>query len=113
MLAVVKGEKMKKMICLLSLTLSSCGTFTTGDGTFDGTLVDVSWEGLMFKSCEASFQYGQQSSSISKGSSRDKKMCDRLSEYIGKRIKVKYQEWVRPCCMRTSTAYEILVLVDE
>lgn len=98
---------MKKLIILLAIFLNSCGMFTTGQGVFNGTLVDVSWEGLIFDSCEMQFQFGQQSSSISKASSRNKNLCDEMQKQVGKQVEVKYKTWVHPCCLRMDTNYEI------
>lgn len=99
---------MKKLLLTLAITLTACGTFTTGEGSFSGRLVDASWEGLIFKSCEVQFQYGEQSSSISNGSTRNKDLCAELALNIGKSIVVKYKTWARPCCLRMESPYEVL-----
>ena len=103
----------KLLLVLLLLSGASCGTTTIGTGSFDGTLADVSWEGVFFKSCEMSFQYGQQSSTLSVGSSFDESLCSTMSENVGKRIKVKYQMWIHPCCVRLGTRYEVLGILPE
>ncbi len=95
------------------LFLSGCGMWTTGNGTFTGTIVDVEWGGLLFKSCEAGFQYGNQSSSLSHGSSRDKEFCDLLKSKTGEKVTVEYKSWVRPCCLTMDTAYEMKPEIKE
>jgi len=61
---------------LFLITLSSCGFFYTSDGLFNGKIVDVSWEGWIWKSCEVQFQFGEQSSSLSQGFTRNTDLCD-------------------------------------
>lgn len=96
---------MKYLIALL--LLSGCGVFTTGEGVFEGRLVDVSWEGLLFKSCEVDFQFGENSSKISRGSTKDKALCDKLQSEVGTTVKVNYKTWVMPCCLTMDSNYEI------
>lgn len=98
---------MKTFILLGSLALSGCGLFSTGVGTFNGRVVDVEWGGILFKSCEVRFQLGEQSSSVSQGSSRDKALCNELASKIGEVVTVRYSTLVRPCCVTMDTQYEI------
>lgn len=102
---------MKYLLLILSLT--GCGIFTTGEGEFKGQLVDVSWEGLLFKSCEVGFQFGENSSKASSASSRSKDLCDDLKSKIGNSVKIKYKTWAKPCCVTMSTNYELYEGKDE
>lgn len=99
---------MKYAVVIFTGFLSACGLFTTGDGSFTGRLVDVGWEGWIFKSCEVELQRGEQSSSMSKGSILDKQMCDALKARTGETITLQYQTWASPCCLRTDTRHEIV-----
>lgn len=100
---------MKRTIALIVITqaIMGCGLFTTGKGTFTGRLVDVSWEGLIFKSCEVSISRGEQGSQMAEGSSLDPALCAELVEKSGQTVTVKYQSWVGPCCLRTDSPHEI------
>lgn len=99
--------KLKLMCVLLTIIATGCGSFTTGEGVFNGRIVDVSWGGLIFKSCEVDFQYGEQSSTVSTGSTRNKALCDKMKTLVGKVTEVKYMTWVKPCCLTLNTRYEI------
>lgn len=94
---------MKKLFILMFM-LTGCAT---GEGVFDGTLVDAEWSGIAFKSCELTFQLGQQSSTTSKGSSRDYTLCTELTGLVGSRITVSYTTYMQPCCVTTDTNYII------
>lgn len=73
-----------------------------GEGTFNGTLVDSSWEGVFFKSCELTLQLGQQSSTTAQGSTLDKTLCDAAIDKVGKRVFVHYK-YAFPFYLRTDT----------
>lgn len=75
---------MKKYL-LLSLILSGC---VTGEGSFTGKLVDVTWSGLIFKSCEIRQQAGVV---LDEASSTDKAMCDLLKTKVGQDVAIKYE----------------------
>jgi hypothetical protein len=92
---------MKKLLLVLLLGLSSCGIHT-GEGTFTGRLVDIGWEGIIFKSCEMSFQLGEQSSNTSRGSTTSKELCDKLTAQSGQVLTVHWDNYVGPC-LRTDT----------
>lgn len=96
------------VICIVVILLSSCGIVTTGEGVFNGRIVDVTWEGLFFESCEVDFQLGNQSSTLSSGSTTNKELCNNLKNNIGQVVTVKYKIFAIPCCLRTDTRYEIL-----
>lgn len=98
---------MRNLFLLSTVFLSGCGFFTTGEGTFNGRLVDVGWQGLIFKSCEAEFQFGENSSVRSSASTLDRVFCERLKEQIGQTLTVKYRTWAMPCCLTTDSKYEI------
>ncbi len=85
------------VLILALLILSGCG-MKTGDGVFNGRLVDVGYGGLLFDTCEMDFQLGEQSSTVSKCSSPSKEFCERMKPYVGKVIEVKYDSifpWIR------------------
>jgi hypothetical protein len=88
---------MKKIIGLTFL-LSACGAgIGTGNGVYSGKLVDVSWEGLFFKSCEIRQQTGyiagpNGGGSEERASSYDKALCDQLAGMVGKDVKIRYSE---------------------
>lgn len=73
-----------------------------GQGSFKGRLVDVGWEGVFFKSCEAEFQYGDNSSRVSYCSSYDPRFCQELSSHIGQSIQVHYTSTLTSGFTRTS-----------
>ena len=98
---------MKYVTIFMTLVLSGCGSFTMGDGVFNGRVVDAHWGGLIINSCEIDFQLGQQSSTISKGSTRNKDLCDKLSAKVGEVVTVRYKQWALPCCLTMDSAYEI------
>lgn len=75
---------------LLIAMCVSCSLASPGEGSVNGKLVDVSWEGFLFKSCEAGIQYGTDSSKIEFVSSTSKEVCDKLSALIGRVLKVTY-----------------------
>jgi hypothetical protein len=97
---------MKAFLVLSVLALSGCGLFSTSEGVFNGRVVDVAWEGFLFKSCEVDFQLGQQSSSVSKGATKDKAFCDRLKAQVGQVVTVKYNALFPPP-LTMSSHYEI------
>jgi hypothetical protein len=85
---------MKNILTFLLLfsLLTSCG-FSTQKGKYIGVLVDVSYSGLIFKSCELMFKTSQESSkfeesSISIASEKD---CDAIAEKMGQKFIVEYQ----------------------
>lgn len=84
---------MKKII-LISLLMAGC---TKGTGTFRGKVIDVSWEGLFFKTCEVDVQYGEQSSQIEKFSSEFQKDCDYLEANLNKVVLIKYAQTAFEC----------------
>lgn len=81
---------MKYAIAILSLVLLN-GCIITGEGKFTGRIVDVEWGGIIFKSCDVTFQLGEQSSTTSKGSTASKEKCDELSKAIGLVTTVAYR----------------------
>jgi hypothetical protein len=66
---------MKMFIVLVLLLFSSC-LVRTGSGVFSGKIIDISKQGLIFKSCEVDVQYGDQSSKIERFSTHDLTVCD-------------------------------------
>ena len=77
---------MKKFGLLLLL----CGCIR-GRGVYEGKLVDVAWEGLIFKSCEIR----QVTNVATKGnqdnaSSISEEDCNALSKLIGKSVSINY-----------------------
>jgi len=82
---------------IVLLILSACG-MKTGSGVFNGRLVDVSYGGLLFDTCELTFQLGEQSSSVSNCSSLSEDYCKKMQPYVGKVIQVDYDSitpWMR------------------
>lgn len=63
----------------------------TGAGSFSGRLVDVSWDGIIFKSCEIEVVRGEQGSSISHASSRSRESCDIMRQSLGQIVSVTYE----------------------
>jgi hypothetical protein len=96
-----------KVVLVLSvLVLSGCGLFSTSEGVYSGRVVDVAWEGFLFKSCEVDLQLGEQSSTLSSGSSKDKALCDLLKSQVGQVVTVKYQTLFPPP-LTMGSRYEI------
>ena len=79
---------MKRLVLLLSvLALVGC---SRGGGTYVGQVTDAAWEGWFFSSCEVEWKTSDQASTVQESSSRDKALCDKLQESIGKKFRVKY-----------------------
>lgn len=76
-----------KFLFLIFL-LVSC---TTGVGVFNGRVVDVSWEGIIFKTCEIDAQYGNESSRTTRFSTKNKDSCDNYLNLVGKDVEFKYR----------------------
>lgn len=94
-----------KLILGLLLVATLTGCAVTGEGQFTGRVVDVAWEGILFKSCEMHLQFGEQSSKTSPASSVDKALCDRMQSLMGKVVTVKYDSWAGLCCARTNSTF--------
>lgn len=80
---------MKKLYLVLVLALLAQGC-SRGSGTYVGQVVDASWEGWIFKSCEVEWKTSDQSSTVQVSSSHSKELCDRLQDQLGKKFKVRY-----------------------
>lgn len=82
---------MKKLLIVSLIGISLSGCMVTGEGTFNGRIVDVEWGGLLWKSCEVGFQMGEQSSTLSRGSTFNKDYCDALSDQTGNVVTIPYE----------------------
>ncbi len=77
-----------KLLILLAIALVSCQSHR---GQIMGKVVDVSWGGRIFDSCEIVIQKGEGSSSMDKSSSPDKNFCNAADELQGKMVLIKYE----------------------
>jgi len=76
---------------LLFLLLTSCG-FSTQRGSYIGVLVDVSYSGLIFKSCELMFKTSEQASKFEESSLvTSEKNCELIANKMGQKFIVEYQ----------------------
>lgn len=74
------------------LSLASCG-ISTEKGSYTGILYDVSYSGIIFKSCELMFKTSEQSSAGERSSMRiSESECGLLENSVGKRFKVSYTD---------------------
>lgn len=81
---------MKFLMILSLVTLASCG-MSTEKGSYVGVLFDVSYSGIIFKSCELEFKTSEQSSKSERSSMRSSEdECGALEALVGKRFKVSY-----------------------
>lgn len=87
-------------IALLAVTLTGC---TKGTGTSEVKLIDVTWEGLLVKTCEVHAQYGQGSSNVGAFSALDGKLCEQLLAANGKDVKLKYEQTIGKCFLCDSS----------
>lgn len=86
---------MKMLLIILAAGLmSGC---VKGNGTTEGVLVDVTWEGYVFPTCEMDIQYGEGSSKIASFSSTSQKFCDEAIKLNGKKVKVNYSQTLGVC----------------
>lgn len=93
------------LMCLVSFV--SC---SRGSGVYAGQVMDASWEGWFFKSCEVTWKTNEQSSTVETSSSTDKELCDKLQENLGKKYKVRYKHHIP--FIKVSTPYIITEVTE-
>lgn len=79
--------------------------FIKGEGEFSGRVIDVSWEGVWWKSCEIELMRGEQSSSMSYCSSTSKSYCDNIKSEMGNTMTVKYDDYSMRTTPKTKSRY--------
>lgn len=85
---------MNKALLIGVFLLAGC---TRGTGKFQGKVIDVSWEGWFFPTCEIDAQYGEQSSKTARFSSEDQQVCLKYEASVGKAIKARYRSTRLEC----------------
>ena len=83
-----------RLVMLMALVSACAPTFRLSSSTLTGILVDVSWEGFIFDSCELGIQYGGASSAIEYVSSRDKAVCNIAKALVGKTVTIDYEHYM-------------------
>lgn len=84
-------------IILGAVTVVVAGGCTRGKGTSEVKLIDVTWEGFIFKTCEVDVQYGNGSSRVEMFSSESKELCDALTSANGKDVMINYNRTNLTC----------------
>lgn len=86
---------MKMLLIILAAGLMvGC---SKGSGSTEGKLVDVTYEGYVFKTCEVDLQYGEGASKIATYSTTDVKLCDQILALNGKKVQLNYNQTFLEC----------------
>ena len=97
---------MKNLLVIATLlTLTAC---SRGSGTYIGQPVDVGWEGIFMKSCEADFKTSDQASTLTKASSYSQRDCEELQNNLGKKYRIRWRHCAM--CPGLDTTYEITAM---
>lgn len=91
------GHSLVELMVVLAIVgvialVSAKSVLTSSTGSSTGKIVDTTWEGTFFKTCEVDVQYGEGSSKIESFSTADKSMCDQIELNNGKEADIKYAE---------------------
>ena len=93
---------------LMVFLMSGC---VVGNGRYVGKLVDVSWEGLFYKSCEIrQVNNVATSGHEDKASSLDHNLCTELEKHLNENIELKYESlFLEPgFILGSETAYRVI-----
>lgn len=84
-------------LLFIFIAIICSGGISTGKGKSQVKLIDVTWEGLLIKTCEVDVQYGTGSSKVETFSVEDKSLCDKLEAINGKDVLVSYRQTHLEC----------------